>query len=182
VLQKEPGNIRAWYFKGIVLLHTGQSEPAIACFEKVVQARPDDGVAWYLLGMCKQRAGQKAEQELRKAVELRPYLTSAYYKLWQTYQAEGQADKAQPFLDKFMRLRDSPLNEIIEVPQYNQMGDLALAQPIRAQTAFPTRQVHLSRRNTHSDFAPQPDESAAGQCSSCGIPNLRRCGLRRFRP
>jgi Flp pilus assembly protein TadD len=138
VLRKEPGNIRALYFKGIVLLHIGRSEPAIACFEKVVQSRPDDGVAWYLLGMCRQRTGQKAEQELLKAVELRPYLTSAYYKLFQTYQAEGQADKAQPFLDKFMRLRDSPLNEIIEVPQYNQMGDLALAQPIRAQTAFPT--------------------------------------------
>ena len=24
ILQKEPGNIRAWYFKGIMLLHTGQ--------------------------------------------------------------------------------------------------------------------------------------------------------------
>jgi Flp pilus assembly protein TadD len=137
VLQKEPGNIRAWYFKGIVLLHIGRSEPAIACFEKVVQARPGDGVAWYLLGMCRQRTGQQAERELLKAVELRPYLTSAYYKLWQTYQAGNQLDKAQPFLDKFMRLRDSPLNEIIEVPQYNQMGDLALAQPIGGQPPPP---------------------------------------------
>ena len=133
VLKKEPGNIRAWYFMGIVLLHTGQSEPATACFKKVLQLQPDDGVAWYLLGTCKQRTGQKAEREFLKALELRPFLTSAYYKLWQTYQAEDQPNKAQRFLDEFMRLRDSPLNEIIEVPQYNQIGELALAQPIGTQ-------------------------------------------------
>lgn len=133
VLQKEPDNMRAWYVKGIVLQHIGQSEPAIACFEKVVQTRPDEGAAWYLLGMCKLRVGQKGERELLKAVELRPYLGSAYYKLWQSLQAEGQTDKAKPYLEKFQQLRESPLNETIELPQYNQMGDLALARPLPSQ-------------------------------------------------
>ena len=147
VLRKEPDNMRAWYFKGIVLQHIGQSEPAIACFEKVVQTRPDDGAAWYLLGMCKLRVGQKAERELLKAIELRPYLGSAYYKLWQSLQAEGQTEKAQPYLEKFKQLRESPLNEIIELPQYNQMGDLALARPLPSQNMPPI---------TKAAYAPQP--------------------------
>ena len=80
VLKSDPNNVRALYFKGIVLQHLGKAETAVSCFEKVVAQRPNDGVAWYLLGMCKQRVGQPCERELLKAVELRPYLGSAYYK------------------------------------------------------------------------------------------------------
>ncbi|HYG34499.1 MAG TPA: tetratricopeptide repeat protein, partial [Clostridia bacterium] len=137
VLKTDPDNVRALYFKGIILQHVGKTEEAVACLEKVVQQRPKDGVAWYILGMCKQRLGQKCEQELLKAIELRPYLGSAYYKLWQSFQMEGQAEKAQPYLEKFKQLRENPLNETIELPQYNQMGDLALVRPLPAQNTPP---------------------------------------------
>ena len=149
VLQKDPANARALYLKGILLQHAGQSEAAVPCFEKVVQQRPEDGVAWYLLGLCKQRSGQKAERELLKAVELRPCLASAWYKLWQFYQAEGQTNKAQPYLDRFKQLRESPLAETIELPQYNQMGDLALALPLGA------RPVPAAARSTYRAGAPR---------------------------
>jgi Flp pilus assembly protein TadD len=136
VLKSDAGNLRAGYFKGIVLQHLGQTEQAVSCFEKVLHQRPDDGVAWYLLGLCKQRLGQKAETEFVKAIELRPYLGSAYYRLWQMLQFEGQTDKAAPYLEKFKQLRESPLNEIIELPQYNQMGELALVRPLPSRN-FP---------------------------------------------
>ena len=166
VLKSEPGNVRAWYFKGIVLQHIGQTEAAIACFEKVVQQRPDDGAAWYLLGMCKQRLGQKADRELLQAIQLRPYLGSAYYKLWQTYQADGQAEKATPYLEKFKQLRENPLNETIELPQYNQMGELALVQPLPPRPRPPitkaTYKSGLPQKLFESRAAATPTLPSAG--------------------
>jgi Tfp pilus assembly protein PilF len=146
VLQHDPANARAWYFKGIILQHIGQAQPAIDCLLKAVQLRPNDGVAWYVLGLCKQRAGQDCQRELLRAVELRPYLASAYYRLWQTLQAAGKSEQAAPYLAKFKQLRESPLAETIELPQYNQMGDMALALPIGARQTPPI---------TKSTLAPQ---------------------------
>jgi Tfp pilus assembly protein PilF len=147
VLQRDPANARAWYFKGIVLQHLGLAQPAVDCLTKAVQFRPNDGVAWYVLGLCKQRAGQDCTQELRRAVELRPYLASAYYRLWQTLQAAGKPQEAAPYLAKFKQLRENPLAETIELPQYNQMGDLALALPVPARATPPI---------TKSTLAPLP--------------------------
>lgn len=161
VVQSHPEHLRAWYFKSIVLQHQGHAEAAIPCLEKVLQQRPNDGVAWYLLGMCKQRVGQDAQKELLRAIELRPYLSSAYYKLWQTLQAAGQTAQAAPYLEKFKALREHPLAETIELPQYNQMGDLALVVPIGDSAPAPT-QPSLYRAGT-------PREIAVG--TSAGAPN-----------
>ena len=130
VLARDPDHARAWYCKGIVLQHQGDAAAAIPCFEKVLAMRPDDGAAWYILGMCRQRVGQDPERELLRSIELRPYLVSAYYRLWQTLQAAGQTERATPFLEQFKKLREHPLAETIELPQYNQMGELALVAPL----------------------------------------------------
>jgi len=137
VLTRDPGHVRAWYFKSILLQHQGDAAAAVPCLEKVLAQHPDDGVAWYILGMCKQRIGQDPERELVRAIELRPYLVSAYYRLWQTLQAAGQTGRAAPYLEQFKQLREHPLAETIELPQYNQMGDLALAIPLAAAPTPP---------------------------------------------
>lgn len=131
-LKAEPTNAQALYFKGIVLQHQSQTEEAIACFEKVAELCPDDGGNWFLLGMCKLRAGQKAEKELRRAIELRPYLVSAWYQLWQALRTAGQPDEAKACLEKFKQLRENPLAETIELAQYGQMGPLAYVRPLPA--------------------------------------------------
>ena len=130
VLAENPENLRALYFRGIVLQHIGKAEAAIPCFEKVTRERPDDGVAWYLLGLCKVRLERPAEKELLQAVSLRPHLYSAYYQLYQSAIRSGDLQKAKSYLKTFTTLRASPLGEAIELPQYNQMGKLALAQPL----------------------------------------------------
>lgn len=130
VLRQDPGNVRALYFNAIVLQHVGQAGEAVPALEQVVRARPEDGAAWYLLGLCKQRVNQPAETEFQQAVRHRPYLYSAYYQLYQAARRAGDEVKAGGYLDQFKRLRDSPLGETIELPQYNQMGDLALALPV----------------------------------------------------
>ncbi len=126
-LAREPDHLRALYSRGIAHQHLGDAQASIPYFEKVVQRRPDDGAAWYLLGLSRQRAGQAAERDLLRAIELRPYLSSAYYKLSQIAMLAGDTNKAAGYLDTFKRLRESALNELIEVPQYGAMGDLALA-------------------------------------------------------
>ena len=140
VLQAEPENARALYFQGVMLAHLGKSEPAIGYFEKVLRQRPEDGAAWYLLGLCQQRMGRSAESALLHAIQCRPSLYSAYYKLYQVMAISGNAEKAKPYLDKFTQLRESPLGESIELPQYNQMGELALAQPFAALPTSPVAQ------------------------------------------
>ena len=155
VLQQNPTNARALYFKAIVLQHLGQTEAAVPLLEKVLQQRPDDGVAWYVLGVCRQRLGQSAERELTRAIELRPYLGSAYYRLWQSLQAEGQTEKAAPYLEKFKELRENPLIETVELPQYNQMGDLALARPFPARNAPPITRSTLSMQTPKLVFLSQ---------------------------
>jgi len=146
VLAKEPGNVRALYFKGIILQHVGRAQEGMECFEKVVKLRPDDGIAWYLLGLCQQRAGQSPENALKRAIELRPNLYSAYYQLYQSALRGGDTNKAREYMDRFMALRQSPAGESVELPQYNQMGDLALARPIASR----------SRPVSKSRFTPAP--------------------------
>ena len=149
VLQKEPDHTRALYFQGLMHQHAGQSELAAACFEKVSRQRPNDGAVWYLLGIAKQRMDQPAERELLRAIECKPYLTSAYYKLSQMAMAAGDTAKATAYLDKFKQIRESPLAETIELPQYNQMGDLALAEPIARPASPPI---------TKNAYQPKPSQ------------------------
>lgn len=170
VLEQDPANARAWYFKGIILQHLGQAEAAVGCLDKVLALRPDDGVAWYVLGVCKQRLGQDSQKELQRALELRPYLVSAYYRLWQTLQAAGEPQRAAPYLERFKQLRDSSLAETIELPQYNQMGDLALALPL-TDAPHPAREPAVYRAGqakvlvTRAASAPAPASRPFGSAA-----------------
>ncbi len=185
VLEADPANTRALYFQGIVLQHVGKAEEAIPPLERVVQDRPHDGAAWYLLALCKQRTGQPAEADFLRAVEHRPYLYSAYYQLYQSALRAGQDAKAQDYLAMFKTLRASPLGESIELPQYNQMGDLALAQPLSSVSPPPITKSQYRLRTASTLFtwpgpvgpdtdprAARPNGAAAGDLDGDGRPDL----------
>ncbi len=182
VLRESPDHARAWYFKGIVLQHLGRAEEAIPCFEKVLQQHPDDGVAWYILGMCRQRVGQDAFRELARAIELHPYLASAYYRVWQMLQAAGESERATPYLEQFKKLREHPLAETIELPQYNQMGDLALVIPI-GDAAPAASGSFVYRGGATRDLVARPgvaqpgDANAARLASTFGGVSILNTGL-----
>jgi tetratricopeptide (TPR) repeat protein len=143
VLREQPGHVRALYFKAIVLQHIGKAAEAVPCLEQVVKQRPEDGAAWYVLALCRQRVGQPAEADLLRAVQFRPYLFSAYYQLYQIAMRAGQEEPAAKNLEQFKKLRESPLGESIELPQYNQMGSLALTRPLQAPDAPPLTRSRL---------------------------------------
>lgn len=164
VLAKDPENLHALYYRGIILQHVGNAAAAIPCFEKVTRKRPTDGAAWYLLGLCKNRLDQPAEEQLLHAVRLRPYLYSAYYQLYQSALRADDVEKARGYLAKFTELRESPLGESIELPQYNQMGDLALAHP------FASRERPISKSRWHAGKAKTIFESQTGLLWRVGVP------------
>lgn len=148
LLRKNPENTQALYFRAIVLQHVGKAEQAVPLLEKVAKKHPEDGAVWYILGLCRLRLGQPCASEFLKAVQYRPYLFSAYYQLYQAALRENQPDKATEYLEKFKRLRESPLGESIELPQYNQMGDLALVQPLAALLPSGVSNSRFSLRET----------------------------------
>jgi Tfp pilus assembly protein PilF len=146
LLRKNPENTQALYFQAIILQHVGKAEQAVPLLEKVVKRYPEDGAVWYVLGLCRLRLGQPCAPEFLKAVQYRPYLFSAYYQLYQSALRENEPDKATEYLEKFKRLRESPLGESIELPQYNQMGELALVQPLAALLPAGVSSSRLSLR------------------------------------
>lgn len=133
LLKRNPQNVGALYFKAILLQHAGKAEQAVPLLETVLRQRPEDGACWYILGLCKLRTGQPSEAEFLKAVQYRPHLFSAYYQLYQAALRQDAPEHAKQYLEKFKMLRESPLGESIELPQYNQMGDLAMALPVPAR-------------------------------------------------
>jgi len=185
VLRNHPKDSRALYFKAIMLQHVGRAQDAIPLLQQVLEQHPRDGVVWYLLGLCKQRTGQPSENELLKAVEFRPYLYGAYYQLYQSALRAGKEREAAEFRGKFEALRQSPLGEVIELPQYNQMGDLALVAsppgrpvvPIASSrySAGALKVLHRSVAGTAVPPSPQagtPQGCAAGDLDGDGRPDL----------
>ena len=182
VLRKEPDNLRALYFNAIVLQHVGKAEQAVPCLEKVIRQRPDDGAAWYLLALCKQRVNQPAEADFLQAVRHRPYLYSAYYQLYQAALRAGNDAQATEYLGRFKTLRESPLGESIELPQYNQMGELALARPLPAASVPPVTRSRCQLKAAKTVFDwPGPAPSSASQpppsLSGAAGGDLNRDGL-----
>ena len=115
----------------------------------------------------------------------RPYLYSAYYQLYQIAMRAGDEAKAGGYLDRFKTLRESPLGETIELPQYNQMGELALARPLAAAVVPPVARSQYRLKTEVIAFEwpgagpasdrpgfPAPPGAAAGDLARDGSPEL----------
>ncbi len=144
VLREEPDHARAWYFRGITHQYAGRDERAVACFERVVGLAPHDACAWYLLARSKAHLGQPCQAELERAVAENPALVSAYYDLMRLAAQEGRQEEAQGYQEKFVQLRESPLAEMVVMPNYRQMGPLAVVQPLTAAAARKVTSGELS--------------------------------------
>ncbi|MBN1441110.1 MAG: VCBS repeat-containing protein, partial [Planctomycetes bacterium] len=153
-LSSDPSHLRALYYRGIVYQNEGEAEKAIPCFERVVEARPGDGAAWFFLGLCKNRIGEPCEAELQKALERKPNLVSAHYLLFQILK-RAEPEKAEIHLRRFEELRQSPTGETVQVPQYDQMGELALVRPLpRVPSATGRTYTPLAAKTLLENLAP----------------------------
>jgi tetratricopeptide (TPR) repeat protein len=130
VLIDDPNNVRALYFRGIMHQYSGRDEQAITCFERVLKFAPHDAYAWYLLARSKSHLGRPCRAELERAIQENSALASAYYDLMRIAAQAGDQDQAQRCQKRFVTLRQSPLCELVVMPQYRRMGSLATVQPI----------------------------------------------------
>ncbi|MEN8165068.1 MAG: FG-GAP-like repeat-containing protein, partial [Acidobacteriota bacterium] len=122
-LELDSGNLRARYCRGLLEIHAGEAEAALADFEVVVAADPEDPDAVYFVGQCLMQLDRSDEalEYYRRAIELDPYLRSAYYRTFQTLQRSGRREEAMAILETFKKLEDNPRGRLVEF-KYTRMG------------------------------------------------------------
>ncbi|RLE23503.1 MAG: hypothetical protein DRJ65_11705, partial [Acidobacteria bacterium] len=130
-LELDSSNLRARYCRGLLELHAGEAEDALADFEVVVAADEQDPDAVYFVGQCLMQL-ERADEALefyQKAIELDPYLRSAYYRAFQTLQRMGERDEAMATLQTFRKLENNPRGRLVEF-KYTRMGRRGAAIPL----------------------------------------------------
>ena len=128
LVDRFPDDIRVLFLRGVMALFAGEDETARQLMERVLERDPSQSHAWFLLARSKEHSDLNYRDDLERAVELNPGLVSAYYYLMRVAIKEGDRAKAEEYRDQFTRLRESPLADTVVLPQYQQMGPLALAQ------------------------------------------------------
>jgi Tfp pilus assembly protein PilF len=119
----DPGHLRSLYCRGLMLLHMGDVEPSLVCFQYVVEGDSGDADAAYHVGQCLIQL-QRPDEALawyERAIDLDPYLRSAYYRSFQTLQRLGDRGRARAMLEIFQRLADNPRSRLVEF-KYTKMG------------------------------------------------------------
>src|SRR5262249_32225785 len=127
VLAADPGNIRAHYNLGLLLLNDGHPADALPHFTLAADRDPDVASAAYYAGQCLFQQGDHAGAlaSYERALALKPRLRSAAYGAFQALQRLGRAD-ATRMLDRFRALEADPRSDVVEF-KYTRMGPLAEA-------------------------------------------------------
>ena len=136
VLRAHPGNVRAHYVLGLLLLNHGDATAAAPHFHLVADETPDDGHVAYYVGRCALQTGDVAEAErwFARAAATAPLLRSAYYGQYLALQRLGRGAEAEPLLATFRDLDADPRAETAEF-NYTRMGRLGEAVTIESAGA-----------------------------------------------
>lgn len=99
VLDADPNNVEAYVNRGYVLNRLGETDAAIASYQKSVEVRPNDAKLYAILGAVLQSAGRAAEAEAsyRRAVALKPGDFKTFLKLGRLLLTEGRPAEAEGF-------------------------------------------------------------------------------------
>ena len=128
VLEEDSRHLRALYTSGLIHLYLGHTEQAIPLFEQVAAADPNDAYAAYFLGQSLLQGGEyvRASEWLLRAVQLDPYLRSAYWAASQALRRTKRADEATRLLDDYQRFEPNPAAKLAGF-SYKRMGPKAEA-------------------------------------------------------
>jgi tetratricopeptide (TPR) repeat protein len=97
VLSKEPNSMKALAFLADLFVFQGKLREAAEIYEKMTVIQPGEPVYWFNLGVIYSRMEKldKAEANLRKAVELNDYYVEAQMALGLLYEIENKIDEAK---------------------------------------------------------------------------------------
>ena len=91
----------------------------------MTEADPTNAEAYYHVGQCYMQL-QQFEEALpwfKRAIEIDPYLRSAYYRAFQAAQRLRDRERADAFLERFQGLEANPRSHLVEF-KYTRMGKL----------------------------------------------------------
>ena len=100
VLREEPDHLRGNYVSGLLRLYLGETETSLGHLRLVARTDPDDAYAAYFIAQNLVQQGdldQSLEWYLR-AIDLDPYLRSAYYGAGLVLRRLGKAAEAREML------------------------------------------------------------------------------------
>lgn len=128
VLGEQPAHLRGLYVSGLLHLYLGETGPALERLRAVVEADPDDAYAAYFLAqaLAQERRLDEALEWYRRALDLDPYLRSAYYGAALALRQSGDAEAARAMLEDYQRYADNPRARLAEF-KYTRMGAKAEA-------------------------------------------------------
>ncbi len=128
VIRDHPDHLRAHYVSGLLRLYLGETETARSHFQQVFAGDGSDAYAIYYLGQTELQLGEidKAAAAYRKALEINPYLRSAYYSSALALRRIGEGDEAREMLAAYERFKDNPRARLAEF-KYTRMGPKAEA-------------------------------------------------------
>ena len=126
VIAADSSNLRAPYCRALLEFNSGATYEAQRLFEKVAKNDPSDSYALYYVGQCLFATGDHAEAlaSFQRAIEVDPYLRSAYYGAFQAAQRLGDKQLARESLKSFQRLAENPRARLAEL-KYTRMGPKA---------------------------------------------------------
>jgi tetratricopeptide (TPR) repeat protein len=102
LLQINPGEVLAWYNRGVVLDELGHYEEATASYDKALQFNPDDDVTWYNRGIALHTLGryEEAIASYDKALQFNPDNDSAWNNRGLALKQLGRYEEAIASYDK----------------------------------------------------------------------------------
>ncbi|MEM7081680.1 MAG: ASPIC/UnbV domain-containing protein [Pseudomonadota bacterium] len=169
VLAQSPDNLRAHFVSGLLSERAGDADRAKQHYQTVLDGDPGDAYAAYYLAVLTQtEAPQKALALFERAIELDPYLRSAYYGAFLLNVRSGNREAGLKMQAVYERLADNPRARLAET-KYTRMGPKAnalaigLREPVDADMpegalfgapqTIATFDVPQSRSLTTSDLA-----------------------------
>ncbi|TDJ39051.1 MAG: hypothetical protein E2O61_03425 [Gammaproteobacteria bacterium] len=138
VLALDQNHLRAHYLAGLLHLYEGEVTKSNVHLERVIEADPFDAYALFFLA---QNLVQISELEraltlYRRAIDVDPYLRSAYYGASLALRRLDRRDEALAMLELFERLNNNPRARLAEF-KYTRQGPKAEAVAIGTSSKPP---------------------------------------------
>jgi Flp pilus assembly protein TadD len=129
VLRQDASHLRAHYVAGLLRLYLASPQEALGHFKRVAEADPEDPYAAYYLAQCLAQLSdhEQAYQWYRRAMDLDPYLRSAYYAAFQSLRHLKRVEEARKLIQDYQRLASNPRAHLAEF-KYTRMGPKGNAQ------------------------------------------------------
>jgi Flp pilus assembly protein TadD len=167
-LQRDP---YAWYNLGLVYKDLGETEKAIAAFQRVAEIT-NEADAYYFLGYLdtQQQKYDEAIAAFQKGLALNPYHASSEFGLARAFQRKGDSASAKEHLARFQKITAEHLGAPFGAG-YGDQGRYSLAELPRSTVIDVPAAIPLR-------FTPQPDvfvaKAAGGDGAAIG-PSTGAC-------